>query len=63
MKVNVYDNKALDPDTLENISKLISEESLTNNTSIESSEHILVLSTCTEPVSTNRLLVFCYIYE
>lgn len=63
MKVNEYDIKALDPDTLENISALISEEASVLNTSIKNSDHIMVLSTCTEPVSTNRLLVFCYIYE
>ena len=33
------------------------------NTSIEKSNHILALSTCTEPVSSNRLIVFAYIYE
>ena len=63
MKVNEYDKKMLDPDSLENISALISEEASVINTSIKNSDHIMVLSTCTEPVSTNRLLVFCYIYE
>jgi len=62
-KVNAYDNNALDPDTLENITKVIEEEAVYINTSIEKSDHILALSTCTEPVSTNRLIVFCYIYD
>ncbi len=63
MKVNVYDKKALDPDSLGNVMKLITEEATNINTSIDKSESILVLSTCIEPVSTNRLLVFCYVYE
>ncbi|SNU05169.1 sortase B [Lachnospiraceae bacterium] len=63
MKVNVYDKHALDPDSLENVEKLISEEASVINTSIDKSNHIIVLSTCIEPVSTNRLLVFCYLYE
>ncbi len=63
MKVNEYDMKMLEPDSLENISALISEKASVLNTSIKNSDHIMVLSTCTEPVSTNRLLVFCYIYE
>jgi sortase B len=63
MKVNVYDKNALDPDSLENVEKLISEEASVINTSIDKSNHIIVLSTCIEPVSTNRLLVFCYLYE
>lgn len=63
LKVNVYDNHALDPDTLENITDVIYREAEYINTSIEKSEHIIALSTCTEPVSTNRLIVFAYIYE
>lgn len=63
MKVNVHEKKALDPDSLENVRKMISEEASVINTSIDKSNHILVLSTCVEPVSTNRLLVFCYVYE
>ena len=63
MKVNVYDNQALDPVSLEKITGLIKDKAEVYNTSIEKSDHILTLSTCTEPVSTNRLLVFCYIYE
>ena len=63
MKVNVYEKKALDPDSLENVEKFIAKEASNINTSIEKSNHILVLSTCIEPVSTNRLLVFCYVYE
>ncbi|MCR4814524.1 MAG: class B sortase [Lachnospiraceae bacterium] len=62
-KVNVYDNQALDPDVLENITKIIDGEAQYINTSIKKSDHILALSTCTEPVSNNRLIVFCYIYE
>ena len=63
MKVNVYDNKALDPESLANIEELISNEASYINTDINKSDHILALSTCTEPVSDNRLLVFCYVYE
>ena len=63
VKVNVYDNKALDPDTLENITGVIEEKAAYINTSIDQSNHILALSTCTEPVSSNRLIVFCYIYD
>ncbi|MCR5544106.1 MAG: class B sortase [Eubacterium sp.] len=63
IKVNVYDNKVLDPAPLKDIEKIISEYADYINTSIEKSGNILALSTCTEPVSTNRLIVFCYIYE
>lgn len=62
-KVNVYDNKALDPQPLEEITKEIQGSAQLQNTSIEKSGHILALSTCTEPVSSNRLIVFAYIYE
>jgi len=62
-KVNAYDNQALDPTTLEHISEVIEKDAVYINTSIEKSDHILALSTCTEPVSTNRLIVFCYIYD
>ena len=62
-KVNVYDNKALDTVSLEEIEKTIQSDAQIINTSIEKSDHILALSTCTEPVSSNRLIVFAYIYE
>ena len=62
-KVNVYDNKALDPTSFDEISEMITKDAEYINTSIDKSNHILALSTCTEPVSTNRLIVFCYIYE
>ncbi len=62
-KVNVYDNKALDPQPLEEITKEIQGSAQLQNTSIEKSGHILALSTCTEPVSSNRLIVFAYINE
>jgi len=62
-KVNVYDNKALDPASLDEIEKMIQSDALIINTSVEKSDHILALSTCTEPVSSNRLIVFAYIYE
>ena len=63
IKVNVYDNKVLDPAPLKDISKIISEKATYVNTSIDRSDHILALSTCIEPVSSNRLIVFCYVYE
>ncbi len=63
IKVNVYDNDVLDPDIASNIEQIIKDEAISYNTSIKNSDHILALSTCIEPVSTNRLLVFCYIYE
>lgn len=63
MKINVFDKKALDPESWEMVKELIPKEASAVNTSITKSSHILVLSTCVEPVSTNRLLVFCYIYE
>ena len=63
VKVNIFDKKALDPEALDVAKELISKETSAINTSITKSSHILVLSTCVEPVSTNRLLVFCYVYE
>ena len=63
MKVNVYDNQVLDPLSYEEIAELIERDAVALNTSIKKSDRILALSTCTEPVSSNRLLVFCYIYD
>ena len=63
VKVNVYDNKVLDPVSLGEISEQIQNSAQILNTSIEKSNHILALSTCTEPVSNSRLIVFAYIYE
>ena len=63
IKVNVYDNNALDPVSLDEIRKVIEANAEHINTSIENSDHILALSTCTEPVSDSRLIVFAYIYE
>ncbi len=63
MKVNVYDNKALDPNSFETIYEYIQSNAQILNTSMEKSNRILALSTCTEPVSNNRLIVFAYIYE
>ena len=63
VKVSAYDDNALEPGTMDSILKVIDEHAEYINTSIEKSEHIIALSTCTEPVSTNRLIVFGYIYE
>ena len=45
------------------ISGIISGKGAIVNTSVPKSDRILALSTCIEPVSSNRLLVFCYIYD
>ncbi|MBQ8951476.1 MAG: class B sortase [Eubacterium sp.] len=63
VKVNVYETTALDTDATDDLLQMIQSEARSYNTSIKDSEHILALSTCTEPVSQNRLIVFCYIYE
>ena len=63
IKVNVFEENVLEPMSFKEIRKIIRQRSGFLNPSIEESDHILALSTCTEPVSSNRLLVFCYIYE
>ncbi len=63
MKINVYEEDVLDPISYDEITRIISEKAAYINPSVQRSDHILALSTCTEPVSSNRLLVFCYIYE
>ena len=65
MKVNVFENDLLDPGIGRDIQKLIKKSAYVYDDSvkIDDSARILVLSTCTEPVSTNRLLVFCYIED
>lgn len=63
VKVNVFDNYELfDPDT-EDIKSLIKEKASVYDEAVQPSDNILALSTCVEPVSEKRLLVFCYIYE
>jgi sortase B len=61
--VNVFENHVLDPVPYDTIMELIDRDSVSLNTSIRKSNRILALSTCTEPVSSNRLLVFCYVYD
>ena len=63
IKVNVYEADVLDPISYEEIMQIISDKAAYINPSVKRSDHILALSTCTEPVSSNRLLVFCYIYD
>ena len=61
-KVNVFDEKVFfEPDS-EDIGVLIQEYAKVYDDSVTKSRRILALSTCTEPVSQNRLIVFCYIY-
>ena len=60
---DVYDGQVLAPELYETIPDLIQEKADFIDTSIEKSDHILALSTCIEPVSSNRLIVFAYIYE
>ena len=63
IKVNVYEANVLDPISYDEIMQIISGKGTYINPSVRKSKHILALSTCTEPVSSNRLLVFCYIYD
>ena len=61
-KVNVYEEKEFfDPD-IEDLDKKILENAKVYDASVPKTGCILALSTCTEPVSQNRLIVFCYIY-
>ena len=63
VKINVVkEGGFFDPET-KNLSQMIRERAVVYDESIEETNRILALSTCTEPVSQNRLLVFCYIYE
>lgn len=61
-KVNVFDNKDFFEPEAEDIDTMIREHAAVYDESVQKSPHILALSTCTEPVSQNRLIVFCYIY-
>ncbi len=63
IKVNVFEADVLEPLSKEEITKIIDERATFVNPAVRRSDHILALSTCTEPVSSNRLIVFCYIYE
>ena len=63
IRINVLETDVLEPMLLEDITKIIEERAAFVNPAVRKSGHILVLSTCVEPVSSNRLLVFCYIYE
>ena len=63
MKVNVHDDIILDPIPFSEVMEMIGERASYINTSIKQSDRILALSTCTEQVSSDRLLVFCYIYD
>ena len=63
LKVNVYEADVLEPISWEEISGIISRKGTIVNPSVPKSDRILALSTCIEPVSSNRLLVFCYIYD
>jgi len=61
-KVNVFDNRDFFETTAEDIDQMIREHAKVYDETVQKTGHILALSTCTEPVSQNRLIVFCYIY-
>ena len=63
MKVNVSDYKVLDPIPLSDLYEMIEERAAAIDPAVRKSNRILALSTCTEQVSSDRLLVFCYIYD
>ena len=63
IKVNVFqESEVFNPET-DQLMEIIKKKAAVYDKDIEVSDHILALSTCTEPVSKNRLLVFCYIYQ
>ncbi len=63
VKINVFEKgDVFDPD-FDKLEEFISENAISYNDSVKKTDHIVALSTCTEPVSQNRLLVFCYVYE
>ena len=61
-KVNVFEDHYFLEPNIDDIEKLIREHARVYDESVQSTDYILALSTCTEPVSQNRLIVFCYIY-
>ena len=62
-KVNVFDDRDFFNPAVQDIDKLIREHAGVYDESVPKTGRILALSTCTEPVSQNRLIVFCYIYD
>ncbi len=63
VKVNIFDkNEIFDPE-IENLDVFIRKNAKVYDDTVPKSDRVLALSTCTEPVSQNRLLVFCYIYD
>lgn len=62
-KINIFKDEVFFDPGIKEPEKLIKEYAAVYDQTVERSEHIIVLSTCIEPVSQNRLLVFCYIYE
>ena len=63
IRINILEKDVLKPVSLEEITKVINERVTVVNPAVRKSGHILALSTCIEPVSSNRLLLFCYVYE
>lgn len=62
IKINVFEHSEFFEPETEEIERLIKENAAVYDDTAVKSENILALSTCTEPVSQNRLIVFCYIY-
>lgn len=63
MQVDAKDSKNLDPLSFDEAMNIISKEAVVFDESVPAGGRILVLSTCTEPTTDKRLLVFCYIYD
>lgn len=63
MQVDAYGDKTLDPMSYEEAMKIIEQDASALNSSVPKGERIVVLSTCAEPLTDKRLLVFCYIYD
>ena len=63
VRVNVFEESDIFEPDVKDIRGIIRKHAITLRDMPEEGKKILALSTCTEPVSRNRLIVFCEILE
>ena len=62
VRINIYQfHDIFEPET-SMLDEMIRENAEVYDETVPKTDRILALSTCTEPASQNRLIVFCYIY-
>ena len=63
VKVDVFEKSEFFDTMAEGLPEMIKSSAAVYDPAAKPSDRILALSTCTEPVSRNRVIVFCYIYD